>query len=546
MGMMLLVFRLIELQIILGKRNRELAEGNRIRRETLAAPRGIIFDRDNKPLVRNVPVYRVRRGNDQLSNPKYQTISREEALRIEVQGGEEAEKLRVDVGRDYLYGSALAHVLGYLGEVSEEEVKSGQWQVGDLIGRTGIEEAYDGILRGLEGGEIYEVDTGGNRIREIDKKDPKPGEDIYLSIDGDLQRVAYEALEGRPGAVVATEVKTGRVLILVSSPSFDPNLFVRVEEQENGRIGELLIDLAEPFFNRAIGGVYPPGSTFKIVTAVAGLEEGKIDEETKIEDPGVIKIGQYSYANWYFTKYGKTEGNIDIIRAIKRSTDTFFYKVGEWLGAERLADWAKAFGLGKETGIDIDGETTGLVPNPEWKEEVTGERWFLGNTYHFSIGQADLLTTPLQINMMTNVIANNGKLCVPKIARNTSEKENTSEVEPKREPFSSEVKHCQDLQLKQETLELVKKGLEEACSPGGTASIFFNYEPQVACKTGTAEFGLLDEFGQRKTHAWLTAFAPVDDPEIVVTALVEGGGEGSIVAAPIVKKVMETWFKIKD
>ncbi len=362
-------------------------------------------------------------------------------------------------------------------------------------------------------------------MREIEKFESVPGEDLHLSIDAKLSQVAYEALRGLKGAVVATEAKTGKVLVLVSSPSFDPNLFVRVNARDSSQVEQLLSDSDLPFFNRAMGGVYPPGSTFKIVSAVAGVEEGKIDETTEIEDPGVLQVGEYSYANWYFTRYGKTEGVIGLVRAIQRSTDTFFYKVGELVGANRLADWAKAFGLGRETGVDIQGEVKGLVPTPDWKEKVKGERWFLGNTYHLAIGQADLLTTPLQVNMMTSVIANEGELCQPMV-KDGEEKE-----------------ECQDLRLEEKTLELVTEGLKGACSPGGTAGIFFNFSPQVACKTGTAEYGPRDAVGHRETHAWLTAFAPVDNPEIVVTALVEGGGEGSEVAAPIVKKVMEAWFK---
>jgi penicillin-binding protein 2 len=331
--------------------------------------------------------------------------------------------------------------------------------------------------------------------------------------------VAFEALEDRPGAVVATEPKNGQVLVLISSPSFNPNDITP----------ENLTDVTLPFFNRAVGGVYPPGSTFKIVTAVAGLEEGKIDKNTTFTDLGEIRVGDYSYKNWYFTQYGKTEGTINLVRAIKRSTDTFFYKVGEWVGPTRLANWAQSFGLGKKSGIDLPGEVGGLVPSPEWKEEK-GDRWFLGNTYHFAIGQGDILTTPLQVNVMTSVIANGGKLCQPTIAQNTSD------GGPKG-LLRGEI-NCQDLKLKAETLSLVKEGMKEACSPGGTAFPFFDFSPQVACKTGTAEFGDL----AGKTHAWLTSFSPVDNPQIVVTALVEKGGEGSYVAAPVVKKVMEAWF----
>ncbi len=506
---LLLIGRLFELQIVLGAKYRALAEGNRIKKEVIPAPRGMIYDRLGKSLVKNEPAYRLKKVDCEGADC-FIEISREEALRIEASGDEAAEGLRLDIGRDYLYGKALAHVLGYLGEASEREVEEDKWQSGDLVGRTGVEEEYEEILRGQDGGVIYEVDTLGNRVREIGKVETFPGRDLHLSVDAELSRVAYDALEGKAGAVVVTDARTGQVMVLVSSPAFDPN-HLRVED---------LTDEEKPMFNRAIGGHYPPGSTFKIVTAVAGVEEEKVDGETTYEDVGFIQIEEYIYKNWYYNQYGRVEGELDLVRAIKRSTDTFFYKVGEWVGVNKLAEWGRAFGLGQKTGIDLTGEIEGLVPTPEWKEKTIGEKWFLGNTYHFAIGQADLLTTPLQVNMMTSVIANKGKLCPPKIKQ------------------SERMGECQDLGLKSETLRLVKEGMKEACSTGGTAFPFFDFSPQVGCKTGTAEFGDPED----RTHAWLTAFAPVDSPEIVVTALVEAGGEGSSVAAPIVKEVMEAWF----
>lgn len=510
-GLLVLVARLAELQLIWGFRNRAIAEGNRIRKIINPAPRGIIYDRKGRALVRNIPLYRVKKvGCEEESGSCFEEITREEALKIEAGEGRVKEELRMDVGRDYVYGSVLAHVLGYLGEANKEEVEKGLYGLGDLVGRMGIEEGYDRVLRGQDGGEVIEVDSEGKKIREIGKIEPIAGKDIHLSLDAALSQVAYQALEGKVGAVVATEAKTGRVLALVSSPAFNPQ---QLSE-------EVLTDKSLPMFNRALGGAYPPGSTFKIVTAVAGLEEGKIDEETTYEDTGEIRIGEYSYKNWYFTQYGRKEGVINLVRAIKRSTDTFFYKVGEWVGATKLAEWGRAFGLGRKSGIDIPGEVAGLVPDPEWKEKTTGERWFLGNTYHLAIGQADLLATPLQVNLMTSVIANGGELCSPKVKQ------------------EEKVQPCQDLKLKSATLRLVSEGMKEACSTGGTAFPFFTFQPQAACKTGTAEFG--DPKG--RTHAWLTAFAPADSPEVVVTALVEAGGEGAYVAAPIVKEVMNAYF----
>jgi len=501
-GFLLLAGRLFELQIIFGQKNRAIADGNRIKKIIEPAPRGMIYDRSGREVVRNIPIYKKCIAVD-----KCQILAREEALKLEAQN--KTEDLRLGIGRDYLYGKAVAHVLGYLGEAGEAEVGSGEYELGDLVGRTGVEEKYNTVLNGQSGGELIEVDSLGNKIREIGKIAPVSGKDLFLSVDAELSRTAYEAMEGRAGAVVASEAKTGRILALVSSPSFNPNEIT----------SQSLNDPTLPFFNRAIGGAYPPGSTFKIVTATAGLEEGKIDAKTIFEDTGQIRVGDFVYKNWYFTQYGKTEGKINLVRAIKRSTDTFFYKVGEWVGPQKLAEWGRVFGLGKKTGIELPGEVGGLVPDPEWKQQNTGERWFLGNTYHFAIGQADLLTTPLQINMMTGVIANNGKLCQPTVLQGSESQ-------------------CQDLKLKTETLELIKEGMKGVCSTGGTAFPFFDFTPAVACKTGTAEFG----DPKNRTHAWLTAFAPVDDPQIVVTVLVEAGGEGSYVAAPIAKKILEVWF----
>lgn len=509
-----LIGQAAKLQLIYGSWYREIAEGNRIKKISIPAPRGIIYDRKGKALVRNIPIYKSK-----IQNSKFKILSREEALRIKAKGGKEEEELVEEVGREYIYGKVLAHVLGYLTEANEEEVKSSKYQLGDLVGRGGVEEEYDFWLRGQDGGEVFEVNALGEKIREIGIQQPVPGKDLYLNIDADLSKVAFEALEGKKGAVVASEAKTGAILVLVSSPSFDPEKITP----------EVLTDKNQPLFNRAVGGLYPPGSTFKIVSAVAGLEEGKIDKNTTYVDTGEIRVGSYVYTNWYFTQHGRTEGEINVVGALKRSTDTFFYKLGEWVGAERLAEWARAFGFGRPTGIDLPVEAAGRVPDPY------SSQWFLGNTYHFAIGQGDLLVTPLQVNVMTSIIANGGKVCKPQILNSKSEIRNSKQILN----HKFQTKECKDLQLKPETLRLVKEGMREACAPGGTAFPLFNFQPEVACKTGTAEFGDPAD----RTHAWLTAFAPADDPQIVVTALVEVGGEGSRIAAPIVKKVLEEWFR---
>ena len=515
LGLVVLLFlgRLAQLQLIFGRQNRQLADENRIKKTAELAPRGIIFDRHGRPLVGNQPVYRIK------IDDVFKTISRQEALAIEAQTDSQTE-MRVDMGREYFFGPVLAHVLGYLSEASPKEVQSGQSQLGDLVGRTGVEEYYESRLRGVNGGVIVEVDSGGQKIRDIGRVSVVTGEDLHLSIDAALSQKAYELLEKwggkKPGAVVISEAPTGRLLALVSYPSFDPGQITP----------EKLADPQRPFFDRALSGVYAPGSTFKVVSSTAGLEEGRISASTRYQDTGFIKIGDYLYYNWLYTQRGEAEGEIDLVYALKRSTDTFFYKVGEWVGARRLADWARAFGFGEPTGIDLPNESSGLVPDPDWKQKTLGESWFLGNTYHFAIGQGDLLVTPLQLNTMMSVIANDGVLCAPRVVEAKDASEGGG-------------KSCKNLQLKPETLSLIKEGLRQACATGGTAWPLFDFEPAVVCKTGTAE---VDD-GSDDTHAWLTAYAPAIEPQIVVTVLVERGGEGSDVAAPVVREILKYFFE---
>ncbi|MEK7497478.1 MAG: penicillin-binding transpeptidase domain-containing protein [Patescibacteria group bacterium] len=464
LGFLFLLGRLVELQIIKGNYFRALADDNRIKR---------------------IPIYATRG-------------------RILARGGEVLE------------GKFFAHAGGYVAEVNQEEVgktdpqcpDKGPRQAGSLAGRSGLQAYYDCLLRGVDGEELVEVDTMGKAIRTLGVRKPVSGIDLKTTISLNLQKKVGELLD-KPGAVVISDPK-GEILAIYSSPSFDPS-----------NVGKSLNDPTLPLFNRAITGVYHPGSIFKIVTSVAVLEDKKITPGFVYDDPGVIKVNDFSYSNWYFSQYGKLEGAIDLPRAIARSTDTLFYKLGELEGATALASWADKFGLGKKTGIDLPGESTGLVPTPDWKERVKGESWFLGNTYHMAIGQGDLTATPLQMNMVTSVIANQGKLCTPHIIEGLG--------------------GCMDLNIEKPTIDLVREGMMGACSSGGTAPSFFDFVPQVACKTGTAETNEID-----KTHAWFSVFTPVADPQIVITVLVEKGGEGSQVAAPIAKEILKYWLLMNN
>lgn len=500
-----LLSRLIELQIIKGKYYRELSDGNRVRKIELPAPRGKILARGGEVLVGSTSfkkriVFKLEGGfelDDNTSNV-------------------DQNELLTSYERYYSLGPFFAHASGYLGETNEGEIgkidpkcpEKGSRILGDFVGRGGLEEEYDCTLRGTRGEELIEVDISGKYLRTLGKIEPSPGRDIKTNIDFGLQKKVAEEMKDKKGGVIATDSK-GEVLAFYSSPPFDPNNVVKS-----------LNDLALPLFNRVVGGLYHPGSVFKPTIAVAALEEKKIDKNYRYLDTGIIKVNDYSYTNWFFTQYGRVEGEIGVVRAIIRSTDTFFYKLGEIVGIEKLADYAGRLGYSQKSGIDIPGEVSGLIPTPNWKKKVKNEAWFLGNTYHFAIGQGDVAVSPIEVNRAIEIIGNGGQICQPKIVGT-----------PK----------CVNLDLEKETLDLIREGMEGVCTAGGTGYTFFDFSSKndrkkVACKTGTAETN-----ADGKTHAWFTLFYPSDFPEINLTVLVEGGGEGSSIAGPIARRVMDYW-----
>ena len=512
LGFGILLVKLFVLQIIQGDYWAKLAEGNRIRVQKISALRGIVYDRKNQVLVRNTPT-----------------------------------------GREYLNGRACAHILGYIAEVSQEELENSEpgLSAGDIVGKSGIEKEYDSRLRGKDGGILEEVDAQANVVRALGKNEPIAGESLYLTIDLDLQQKAYQVLAGKRGAVVASVPKTGEILALVSSPSYDPNIFTiqssasaKATADKQKDIEAVFSDESQPMFDRALSGLYPPGSTFKIVTAIAGLEEAKIDDKTHIEDTGQINVGGRTFGNWYFKQYGKTEGSLDLVGAIRRSNDIFFYTLGSWLGIDKLSQWAHKFGLGEDPGIDLPGALKGLVPDKTWKKKAKGEDWYTGDDFNTAIGQGDLLVTPLQLNRMTSVVVSDGKLCPPSLLK--PKDSNWLKVGTRQK--------CLDLKIKEEYLKLVKEGMKQACSTGGTGWPFFDFGTggpstssadfkriEVGCKTGTAE----SSGKNNNPHAWFTLVAPIAEPQIVLTVLVENGGEGSSVAGPIAKDILKWWFEEK-
>ena len=393
LGFFILFARLAELQVIKGEYFRTLAEGNRVRRVSISAPRGKIFDRNGELLVDNTSVQKTVVFDPSEGYEKI--LANEETAEDEI---------ITEWQRKYINGTALAHLSGYLGEVNENELdkvdpscpEKGVRGHRTALGRGGLEQYYDCHLRGIDGEELVEVDTKGNRVRTLGRKQAVSGSDLKTTLDYKLQKKAQEVMKDAMGVLIVTTPK-GEVLTLVSSPSFDVN--------NTKNISNLFTDKSLPLFNRAIGGLYHPGSIFKSVTTVAAVENGKIDSDYRYEDTGVIKIDEFEYNNWYFTQYGALEGVVDPVRAMARSTDTFYYKVGELVGPDAISDWATKFGLSGKTGIDLPGEMSGLVPNPEWKKATKGERWFLGNTYHMAIGQGDLSVTPIEAHRIASRIA---------------------------------------------------------------------------------------------------------------------------------------------
>jgi len=528
----ILFARLFFLQIVKGKYYRDLSDDNRIRAITIHAQRGIILDRNGNPLVFNVPGFR------QTVNGKTRLIGNEEAISLISSG---KKNLEIDSLRSYPYKDIFAHTLGYIGQIFKEELSLplfANYKAGDLIGKMGIERNFESMLKGIDGERLVEVDSQGNEVRKLGQKDPIPGNNVTLTLDVGLQKAVFSAMEGvKKGAAIVSK-PNGEILALVSKPSFDPNLFTlgdnyAATQSSYKNIDQILLDEEfQPLINRAIQGTYPPGSTFKIVVAAAGLENKIIDENFTVEDTGVLHVGDFSFSNWYFTQYGGKEGEVDVVKGLKRSNDIFFYKLGELVGVDNLSLFAEKFGLGQTLGIGLLGEEKGILPSSSWKKKAIGEQWYLGDTYHYGIGQGYLLVTPLQINAWTAVIANGGSPYSPHLLKSSKFKVQSSKF------------------LSEKTVSLIRQGMVESCSPGGVAWPLFDFkvkgkEVKIACKTGTAEHGGKESL----PHAWITLFAPAPlsgapayDPQIVVTVLSESSGEGSNIAAPIAKKILEEWF----
>jgi len=493
--MAIFLSRLVFLTLVLGGYHEERANGNRIRSERLNALRGVILDRNGEYLVINK----------------------------EMEDGK--------VTRHYPLGEIGAGITGFIGEISEEDLDmcGDKCFLGQMVGKAGLEGWYEKKLKGDWGVKLIEENALGEKIQELERDNSIGGEDLKLNIDVELQKQVFwilkEALkenELTEAGVVVSKVN-GEVLSLVSLPSYDPNLLIKdgVRAEEGGTYADVVGIISDgegkPMFNRVVAGVYPPGSVYKLVVTVAGLEEEVTDAQKEVEDKGEIKIGEFRFGNWYFNQYGRTEGLVNLEKALSRSNDIYFYKLGEWLGVDKMVKWSDTMGIGRQTGIDLPGEATGFLPTPLWKEKRTGERWFLGNTYHLAIGQGDLLVTPLQVNSWTASVFS-GEVCEPRLVSGKPD--------------------CRNLKIGDSTKSLIASGMKKACMSGGTGFSFFDMDGKIYCKTGTAQHG-----GETtEPHAWITVVVPMGDDEmewVVVTILLPESGEGSEMAGPVARKIVD-------
>jgi len=573
----LLGVRLLYLQVIMGDTYRRLSETNSIRLQRIDPTRGLIFDRHGRMLVDNRPAYAlsiilkdakplgrtltllarymavpVQEFRDKIARqkgvPSYKPILLmndigRDALAVIEAHRYELPGIVVDVKpiRNYLDGPLAAHLIGYMGEISARELRSkryASYDGGDFIGKYGVEKSFESDLRGERGGRQVEVNARGQVVRVLDTVPAVPGDNLYLTIDNRLQEKAETLLAGQAGAIVAMDPNNGEILAMASAPSFDPNAFVEGMSQAQWK--KLSSNPLRPLENKAIQGEYPPASTYKIVTALAGLEEGVITEDTILYCPGYYRLGNRVFHCW--KRWG--HGHLNVVSALAQSCDVFFYQVGQQLGVDRLAWYARACGLGARTGIRLEHEASGLVPTAAWKRRRFGEPWQGGETLSVAIGQGYDMVTPLQMAVLTSAVANGGIRYVPRIIRAIRSSNG-------RMISSGVTRVAGRLPASKETLRIIRKGLFEAVnSPVGTARIARIDGISVSGKTGTAQVfsertGNTKEKNmplQLRDHAWFVAYAPSDAPRIAVAVIVEHGEHGASAAAPLARDLISAYL----
>ncbi len=560
-------------QIVHGDYYRELADNNRLRKLPIQAPRGLIYDRKGRLLVENVPSYdllidrsrapaieaSLRFASGILGRPEAElqaALDRARAtppykpalvaanLDLGQVGRFEAKRLEhpefeIDVRhlRLYRHGPRTAHVLGYLGEVSPKEIAAsdGLYEAGDLVGKKGVERTYDLRLRGKDGERVVVVDSLGRVLEEYQRKRAEPGLPLHLTLDLDLQQEAARLMSDKVGAIVALDPRDGAIRALYSAPSYNSNLLAWGLSQAQWQ--EILKAPNHPLQDRAIQNTYSPGSVFKVVMAAAGLAEGVVDEATTFYCNGSTVIYGRSFRCWRPGGHGR----VDLREALEGSCDIYFYNVGKALGVDRIARYARLFGLGERTGIELEGEKAGLVPDSDWSLTARHHPWYPGETISVAIGQGPLLVTPLQVATMMAAVANGGRKVIPHLRAGGHGEAAASG-------------DAGELALPAGVLDEVRDGLWAVVNaPGGTAGASRLPKIAMAGKTGTVQ--VVAQSARRdnddlpfelRDHAWFAAYAPAGDPRLVVVVFVEHGGGGSHTAAPIAKALYEKYFGIDD
>jgi penicillin-binding protein 2 len=561
-----IVGQLWYLQVLEGGRFLDASDKNRIRIRPVAAPRGILFDRQGLPLVDNRPAFtlslipreldgdverrdavlgrvasllrlpyeELREAVSRVPPDSLGPVRVRRGLTIEDVAKVEEWKLElpgviveVEPQRAYPTSRFAAHLLGYVREASEEQFRQGRYRRGDMVGQSGLERLLDEHLRGRDGGEQIEVDAMGRSIRLIRETEPEAGAQVVTTVDRRIQEAAERAFEGHAGAVVVMDPRNGDVLAMASSPAFEIDRFTGTMDRAAWQ--RIVQDPSHPLLNRAIQAQYAPGSVFKIVVAAAGLQEGTLVPMDRVYCTGEFHLGGVTFKDW---KDGG-HGSVDLHRAIVQSCNVYFYQAGLKVGGGVIARYATAFGFGQPTGIDLSGEKPGLIPQP--KRDRRGRGWHAGETVNMSIGQGAVLVTPLQVARFMSAVANGGVLWKPRLVQRI-ERPDRGVV------WSDPGRVMGHVELSPMVWEFLRRSLWSVVNEGGTGAAARIPGLDVAGKTGTAQTIAKSRADKGQDHAWFAAFAPANDPEVVVVVLAEGGGKGGQVAAPIARKILNAIF----
>ena len=552
------------LQVLEGGKLQEMSERNRIRIRPVAAPRGILFDRNGLPLVDNrpaftlslipreiddrdtviarlsvllkIPLSDLQEALDRVPPDSFRPVRVRRGLTLEEVTKVEERKLElpgvvveVEPQRVYPTSTFAAHLLGYVREVSDDQMKQGRYRRGDMIGQSGLERLLDEYLRGRDGGERIEVDAMGRPVQVMRREEPDPGAQVVTTVDRRIQEAAERAMAGRSGAVVVMDPRNGDVLAMTSSPAFElDRLAGNLDKDEWLKV---IRDPLTPLMNRALQSQYAPGSVFKVVVAAAGLQEGSLTPMDRIYCNGEFHLGQWTFKDW---KEGG-HGHVDTRSALIHSCNIFFYQAGLKVGPAAIARYAEAFGLGSPSGIDLGGEKPGLVPFVDGRRRVDGRKWQAGDTVNMSIGQGQVLVTPMQVARMMSAVANGGVLWRPRLVQRVERVDGTL-------AYSSASKMTGRVDLSPIVWAFLRHALSGVVNEGGTGGAARIPGIDVAGKTGTAQSINKSDAAKGQDHAWFASFAPVQDPEVVVVVLVERGGKGGQVAAPIARQIYQAIF----